>query len=72
VDLPESPERCSAAPEPADREEARDDPTVTKRKAQPASPEPAEKRRRPEPVARVLRHPKTKKVAKRRAIAVAG
>jgi hypothetical protein len=36
VDLPESPERRSAAPEPVDREEAKDDPTVTKRKAQEA------------------------------------
>jgi hypothetical protein len=72
VDLPESPERCSAAPEPADPEEAGDDPTGTKRKAQPAFPEPAEKRRRSELAARDLRHPKTKKVAKRLAIAIAG
>jgi hypothetical protein len=55
-----------------DREEAEDDPTVTKRKAQPAYPEPTEKRRRPEPAAKDLRRPKTKKVAKQRAIAVAG
>jgi hypothetical protein len=72
VDLPESPERYSAAPEPADPEEAGDDPTGAKRKAQPASPEPAEKCRRPEPAARDLRCPKTKKVAKWRATAVAG
>jgi hypothetical protein len=72
VDLLESPERYSAAPEPADPEEAGDDPTGAKRKAQPASPEPAEKRRRPEPAARDLRRPKTKKVAKWRATAVAG
>jgi hypothetical protein len=55
-----------------DREEAEDDPTGAKRKAQPASPKPAEKRRRPEPAAKDLRRPKTKKVAKRRAIVVAG
>jgi hypothetical protein len=72
VDLPESPEPYSAAPEPADPEGARDDPTGIKRKAQPASSEPAEKRRRPELAARDLRRPKMKKVAKRRAIVVAG
>jgi hypothetical protein len=57
---------------PVDRGEAGDDLTVAKRKAQPASPEPAEKHRRPEPTVRDPRHPKTKKVAKRRAIAIAG
>jgi hypothetical protein len=71
VDLPESPERYSAALEPTDPEEARDDLTGAKRKAQPASPESAKKRRRPEPAARDLRHPKMKKVAKRQAIAIA-
>jgi hypothetical protein len=71
VGLPEPPERRSVTPEPADREEARDGPTGSKRRAQPASPEPAKKRRRPEPAAKDLRHPKTKKVAKRRAIAIA-
>jgi hypothetical protein len=44
----------------------------TKRKAQPASSEPADKRKKPEPAARDLRRPKVKKVAKRWAIAVAG
>jgi hypothetical protein len=72
VDLPESPERCPGALEPADPEEAGDDPAGAKRKAQPASSEPADKRKKPEPVARDLRCPKVKKVAKRRAIAVAG
>jgi hypothetical protein len=72
VDLPESPERCSTAPEPVDPEEARDDLAGAKRKAQPASSEPADKRKKLEPAARDLRHPKVKKVAKRRAIAVAG
>jgi hypothetical protein len=72
VDLPESPERCSAAPEPADPEEAGDDLAGTKRKAQPASSEPADKRKKPEPAARDLRRPKMKKVAKWRAITVAG
>jgi hypothetical protein len=72
VDLPESPERCSAAPELADPEEAGDDLAGTKRKAQLASSEPADKRKKSEPATRDLRHPKVKKVAKRRAIAVAG
>jgi hypothetical protein len=72
VDLPESPGRCSAALEPVDLEEARDDLAGTKRKAQPASSEPADKRKKPEPAGWDLRHPKVKKVAKRRAIAVAG
>jgi hypothetical protein len=72
VGLPESPERRSVALEPADREEAGDGPIGTKRRAQPASPEPAKKRRRPEPVAKDLRRPKMKKVAKRRAITIAG
>jgi hypothetical protein len=72
VDLPESPERCSAAPEPADPEKAGDDLAGAKRKAQPASSEPADKRKKPEPAARDLRRPKVKKVAKWRAIAVAG
>jgi hypothetical protein len=43
-----------------------------KRKAQTASSEPADKRKKPEPAAQDLRRPKVKKVAKRRAIAVAG
>jgi hypothetical protein len=72
VDLPESPERCSAALEPTDLEEAGDDLAGAKRKAQPASSEPADKRKKPEPAALDLRHPKVKKVAKRWAIAVAG
>jgi hypothetical protein len=72
VDLPKSPERCSAASEPADPKDAGDEPTGTKRKAQSASSEPADKRKKPKPAARVLRHPKVKKVAKRRAITIAG
>jgi hypothetical protein len=70
--LPESPERRFVTPEPTDHEEAGDGPTGVKRRAQPASPEPAEKRRRPEPAAKDLRRPKMKKVAKRQAIAIAG
>jgi hypothetical protein len=65
VDLPESLERRPAAPEPADRGGAGGEPVGAKRGAQPASPEPAEKRRKLEPAARDLRRPKTKKVAKR-------
>jgi hypothetical protein len=72
VDLPGSPERSSAAPEPADPEEAGDDLASAKRKAQPASSEPADKRKRSEPAARDLHRPKMKKVAKRQATAVAG
>jgi hypothetical protein len=72
VDLPESPERCSAAPEPADPEEAEDDLAGAKRKAQPAFSEPADKRKKPKLASRDVRRPKVKKVAKRRAIAVAG
>jgi hypothetical protein len=72
VDLPESPGRRSAAPEPADPEEAGDDLAGTKRKSQPAFSEPAVKRKKPEPAGRDLRCPKVKKVAKRWAIAIAG
>jgi hypothetical protein len=72
VDLPESLEPHPVAPESADREEAGGDPAGSKRRAQPASSEPAEKCKKPEPAARDPRRPKTKKVAKRRAIAVAG
>jgi hypothetical protein len=71
VDLPESPEQCSAAPEPADPEEAGNDLAGAKRKDQPVSSEQADKRQKPELAARDLRRPKVKKVAKRRAIAVA-
>jgi hypothetical protein len=72
VDLPESPGPHPVASEPAGHEEARDNSAGTKRRAQPAAPEPAEKRKKLEPAARDLRHPKTKKVAKRWAIVVAG
>jgi hypothetical protein len=63
VDLPESPELHPVASEPAAHGEAGNDPAGTKRRAQPASSEPAEKRKKPEPAARDLRCPKTKKVA---------
>jgi hypothetical protein len=72
VDLPESPEPHHVALELADREDAGSKPAGAKRRAQPASSEPAEKCRKPEPAAKDLRHPKTKKVTKRRATAVAG
>jgi hypothetical protein len=72
MDLPESPEPHTAASEPAGREEVGDDPAGTKRRAQSASSEPAEKRKKPEPAAKDLRRPKMKKVAKRWAIAIAG
>jgi hypothetical protein len=72
VDLPESPEQHPVASEPADREEAGGEPAGAKRRAQPAPNEPAEKRRKPEPVAKDLRRPKMKQVTKRRATAIAG
>jgi hypothetical protein len=72
VDLPKSPEQRPVAPEPADCEEARGEPVGAKRRAQPALNAPAKKRRKPEPAAKNLRRPKTKKVTKRRATAVAG
>jgi hypothetical protein len=72
MDLPKSPGRRSATPEPADLEEAGGDLAGLKRKAQPAFSEPADKRKKTEPAARDLRHPQMKKVAKRRAIAIAG
>jgi hypothetical protein len=71
VDLLESPEQHPVAPEPADREEAGGEPVGAKRRAQPAPNEPAEKRKKPEPAAN-MRRPKTKKVTKQRATAVAG
>jgi hypothetical protein len=72
VDLPKSPGPHTVASEPTGRKEAGDDPAGTRRRAQLASFEPAEKRKKSEPVARDLRRPKMKKVAKWRAIAVAG
>jgi hypothetical protein len=72
VDLPEFPEAHPAASEPVGREEAGSGPAGSKRWAQPASSEPAEKRKKLEPAARDLRCPRTKKVVKRRAITVAG
>jgi hypothetical protein len=71
VDLPGSPEQCSIALESADPEEAEDDLAGAKRKAQPASSEPADKRKKPEPAVQDLHRPKMKKVAKRQATAVA-
>jgi hypothetical protein len=72
VDLPESLEQPPVALEPADREEAGSEPVGAKRRAQPALNVPDEKRKKPEPAAKDLRHPKTKKVTKQRATAVAG
>jgi hypothetical protein len=71
VDLPESPEQHPIASEPAVHEETGGGPAGTKRRAQPALGEPAEKHRRPEPATKDLRRPKTKKVVKQRATAVA-
>jgi hypothetical protein len=72
VDLPESPEQRPIASKPADREDAGGEPDGAKRRAQPDLNEPAKKRRKPDPAAKDLRHPKVKKVIKRRAITVVG
>jgi hypothetical protein len=72
VDLPESPEQHPVASEPAVHEETGGGPAGTKRRAQPAPGEPAEKSGRLEPATKDLRRPKTKKVVKQRAAAVAG
>jgi hypothetical protein len=65
MDLPESPKQHPVASELADREDVGGEPAGAKRRAQPALNEPAEKRRKPEPAAKDLRHPKVKKVIKR-------
>jgi hypothetical protein len=72
MDLPESLEQYPVASEPAVHEETGGGPAGTKRRAQPAPGELAEKRGRPEPATKDLRCPKMKKVVKRRAAAVAG
>jgi hypothetical protein len=72
VDLPESPEQHPVASEPADHEGTGGRSAGAKRRGQPALTEPAEKRRRPEPVAKNQLRPKMKKVTKQRATAVAG
>jgi hypothetical protein len=77
VDLPESPEQPPVAPEPAaakpaDPEGAGSRVAGAKRGSQPAPTEPAEKRKKAEPAAKSLLPPRTKKVIKRRATAVAG
>jgi hypothetical protein len=72
VDLPESPEQHPVASEPAVHEEAGGGPASAKRRAQPAPDEPAEKHRRLEPAMKDLHRPKTKKVTKWRATAIAG
>jgi hypothetical protein len=64
VDLPESLEQHTITSEPAVHEEAGGGPSGAKRRAQPTPDEPAEKRKKPEPAAKDLRHPKMKKVAK--------
>jgi hypothetical protein len=72
VDLPESPERHHVAPEPADLEGAGGRLAGAKRGSRPTPTKLAEKRRRQEPAAKNLLHPKMKKVTKWRATAVAG
>jgi hypothetical protein len=77
VDLPASPERPHVAPEPAasrpdDPEGAGSRATGAKRGIQPALTEPAEKRKKAEPATKSLLPPRTKKVIKQRATAVAG
>jgi hypothetical protein len=65
VVLPESPEQHPILPEPADLEGTGGRSAGAKRGSQPTLTEPAEKRRRPEPAAKNLLHPKMKKVTKR-------
>jgi hypothetical protein len=72
VDVTESPEQHPVASEPVDREGAGGEPVGAKRRAQPAPNAPAEKRKKPEPAVKDLRHPKTKKVTKQRATTIAG
>jgi hypothetical protein len=77
MDLPASPEQPHVALEPAaskpdDPEGAGSRATGAKRGIQPASAEPAEKRKKAEPAAKSLLPPRIKKVIKRRATAVAG
>jgi hypothetical protein len=71
VDLPESPEQHLVALEPAVHEETGGGLVGTKRRAQPAPSEPAEKRRRLELAMKDLRCPKMKKVVKQRATTIA-
>jgi hypothetical protein len=61
-----------AASRPDDPEGAGSRATGAKRGIQPAPTEPAEKRKKAEPAAKSLLPPRTKKVNKRRATAVAG
>jgi hypothetical protein len=77
VDLPASPKQPPVAPKPAasrpnDPEGAGSRATGAKRGIQPAPTEPAEKRKKAEPAAKSLLPPRTKKVIKWRATAVAG
>jgi hypothetical protein len=77
VDFLESPKQHPvvlepASPEPADPAGTGGRPAGAKRRSQPASAEPAEKRKKPEPVTRSQLQPKTKKVTKRQATTVAG
>jgi hypothetical protein len=77
VEFPESPEQHPVVPEPAslkpaDPEGTGGRPAGAKRRSQPASAEPAEKRRKPEPATRSHLQPKMKKVTKRQATTVAG
>jgi hypothetical protein len=76
VDLPASPEQPPVAPEPAsskpdDPEGAESRATGSKRGIQPASTEPTEKQKKAEPAVKSLLPPRTKKVIKRRATAIA-
>jgi hypothetical protein len=77
VDLPDSPERHLVAPVPVTTKTAAPEGTgsgaaATKRRSQPAPLEPAVKRNKAEPAAKILLPPKGKRVVKRRATAVAG
>jgi hypothetical protein len=77
VDLPVSPEQPPVVLEPAaskldDPEESGSRAPSAKRMIQPAPVEPAEKRKKVEPAVKNMLPPRTKKVIKRRAAAMAG
>jgi hypothetical protein len=77
VEVPDSPEQPSAAPQSATLKPAApagtgSGATTAKKRNQPAPPEPAQKRKKVEPAAKGLLPPKAKKVVKRQATMVAG
>jgi hypothetical protein len=72
VVLPDSPARESAALEPARLEKPGGGAAASKKRSQSAPSEPAQIRKKPEPVVRHQLPPKGKKVIKRKAMEVDG